>query len=60
MRHRHAAEETFWVLSLFDRITARRFPFVDVALIVANCAIWRFYGRVDVGGEDAAALRAPA
>jgi membrane associated rhomboid family serine protease len=43
MRHRQAVGESFGVLSLSDGISARGFPFVNVALIVANCAIWVFY-----------------
>jgi rhomboid family protein len=31
------------VLPLSDGITARRFPFVNVAIIVANFAVWLFY-----------------
>src|SRR5215831_21399759 len=35
----HAAH----MIPLSDRIGARRFPFVNVAIIVANFAVWLFY-----------------
>jgi hypothetical protein len=60
MRHRDAVGKSFGVLSLSDGVSGRCFPFVNVGLIVANCAIWLFHGRVGVGSEDARALRAPA
>jgi hypothetical protein len=60
MRHRRAAGESFGVLSHSVGISARRFPLVNVGLIVANCAIWSFHGRVDVGGDAVSALRAAA
>ena len=31
------------MIPLSDGIPARRFPFVNVALIVANLAVWLFY-----------------
>jgi membrane associated rhomboid family serine protease len=31
------------MLPLSDGIHARRFPFVNVALIIANFAVWIFY-----------------
>ena len=31
------------VLPLSDGVRARRFPVVNVALIVANLAVWLFY-----------------
>jgi hypothetical protein len=31
------------MLPLSDEIRARRFPIVNVALIVANFAVWLFY-----------------
>src|SRR2546421_364150 len=31
------------MLPLYDSIQAKRFPFVNVALIVANFAVWIFY-----------------
>jgi hypothetical protein len=55
MRHRHAAGESFCVLSLSDGISARRVPFA-----VATTTVLSGAGPAGVGGEDAAALRAAA
>jgi membrane associated rhomboid family serine protease len=37
------------MLPLSDGITARRFPFVNVALIIANFAVWIFYELPHLG-----------
>jgi hypothetical protein len=58
MRNRHAPEESFCVLLLSDLISARSFPLVSVGLLVLDFTISLFYGRVEVGGEDAAARAA--
>jgi hypothetical protein len=55
MRHRHAARQSFCVLSLSDGISARRIPFGVTTTTVLSGA-----GRVAVGGEDAPAFRAAA
>jgi membrane associated rhomboid family serine protease len=39
------------VIPLSDGIPARRFPFVNVALIVANFAVWLFYELPDLNGS---------
>ena len=36
------------MLTLSDGIPARRFPFVNVAIIVANFAVWLFYEIPDL------------
>jgi hypothetical protein len=39
------------VIPLSDGIPARRFPFVNVALIVANFAVWLFYELPDLNAS---------
>jgi hypothetical protein len=39
------------VIPLSDGIPARRFPFVNVALIVANFAVWIFYELPHLGSS---------
>lgn len=46
------------MLLLSDLISARSFPLVSVGLLVLDFTISLFYGRVEVGGEDAAARAA--
>ena len=39
------------MIPLSDGIPARRFPFVNVALIVANFAVWIFYEVPHLGSS---------
>ena len=41
------------MLPLSDGVPARRFPFVNVALIAANVAVWLFYELPDLNGAVA-------
>ena len=41
------------VLPLSDDVRARRFPIVNVALIVANFAVWLFYELPDLNAAVA-------
>jgi membrane associated rhomboid family serine protease len=41
------------MLPLSDGLPARRFPYVNVALIAANVAVWLFYELPDLGGAVA-------
>jgi membrane associated rhomboid family serine protease len=39
------------MIPLYDTIPARRFPFVTIAIIVANAAVWLFYQVPDLEGS---------
>jgi membrane associated rhomboid family serine protease len=39
------------VIPLFDNVPARRFPFVTIAIILANAAVWLFYQVPDLEGS---------